>query len=174
MTEMNRTDADTALAQLTELSAVLATAENRDEAFAALSEAADHLIGHRLFTIMAFDEDAIEVERLYTSNPDAYPTGGRKKKKDTAWGRQVLEQGKPYIGHTANDIRTHFNDHELIIGLGLESVLNMPIRLAGRTLGTMNLLHGLNHYDEADLPAARMLSSLIAGLLEFPTRASGS
>ena len=143
----------------------LAEAEDDSTAFVAIAEAAANHIGHELFTIMAFHADAVQVERLYSSRPDAYPTGRRKEKRDTAWGRLVLEQGQPYIGRTVEDIRAHFDDHQLILGLGLESVLNVPVRVNGRTIGTMNLLHQAAYYDEGDLICGRLLAGLLAGPL---------
>lgn len=147
-----------------ELATALSEAESRDAVFAAAARAAERCIGHRLFTIMAFDSVRMEVERLYSSKPEAYPPGGRKKKRDTYWGRQVLELGEPYVGCTADDIRANFSDHEVILGLGLESILNMPIRAEGKTLGTVNLLHERGYYCEKDLEAA----TLLAGLLVAP------
>lgn len=150
--------------ELAKLARAVAETPSGEDVFRAAADTAGALIGHKLFTIMAFDADAMEVQRLYSDNMQAYPAGGRKKKRDTAWGRQVLEEGKPYIGHSADDIRTHFNDHEVIIGLGLESVLNMPIRSGGCTLGTMNLLHERDYYGAEDT----QIASLIAGLLVAP------
>lgn len=161
MTNRRNYDANSTLARLNAFSIIVANSDRKDAVFAAAAETADELIGHKLFTIMAFDAAATEVERLYSSNPESYPPGGRKKKADTAWGRQVLEKGEPYIGHTADDICLHFNDHDVILGLGLESVLNMPIRCAGKTLGTMNLLHERNYYKKEDIKIA----TLVAGLL---------
>lgn len=139
---------------------------DRNAVFARLEREAQERIGHRLFTIMAFHPDSMEVERLYSSDPVAYPPGGRKRKRDTAWGRKVLERGEPFIGRTADDIRANFNDHELILSLGLESVLNIPIFSGGRVVGTMNLLHGPDYYGRSHLEAggvlARQLSSALA------------
>lgn len=133
--------------------------------FAAAELAANAAIGHRLFTIMAFHADSVEVERLYSSNQEAYPPGGRKQKRDTAWGQQVLERGEPYIGSTANDIRANFNDHDVILGLGLESVLNIPVKFEGQTIGTMNLLHDKNYYDTSHLGLATEIAAILAETL---------
>jgi hypothetical protein len=46
--------------------------------FAAVEALTARVIGHRLFTIMAFDPVTYEVERLHTSMPEVYPVGGRK------------------------------------------------------------------------------------------------
>ncbi len=124
--------------------------------------AADELVGHKLFTVMRFDSDSMEVERLYSSQPQAYPPGGRKQKRDTAWGHHVLELGKPYIGSNADDIRWAFNDHDLILSLGLESVLNMPITRENSVIGTMNVLHKAGHYQVTHLDTLRSLAKHLA------------
>lgn len=148
----------------------LAEAPDANAMFVALALEANTQIGHRLFTIMAFDAENRQVRRLYSSNPEAYPPGGIKSKRDTPWAQQVLDQGKPYVGSEADDIRAHFTDYELIAKLGLASVLNMPIRLTGRTLGTMNLLHEARYYESHHLEPARVL----AGLLGAPLLLSNS
>jgi len=152
-------------ASLARLALAIAQAARPEEAFGCIAEAADAIIGHRLFTVMRFDAAAMTVERLYSSNPGAYPPGGRKAKRDTWWGRHMLEQGRPFIGRSAEDIRAHFGDHELIAGLGLQSILNLPVRVCGRTLGTMNLLHVAGHYDEAHVAPGLVLAALLAGPL---------
>ncbi len=143
----------------------LASATSSEAAFQAACDIARDLIGHQLFTIMAFDADAMEVERCFTSNPDAYPAGGRKQKRDTAWGRHVLSEGKHFIGYNADDIRANFHDHEVIKGLGLNSVLNVPIRCLGKTVGTMNLLDDADFYKESDVAIASIIASSLAGVL---------
>lgn len=155
------------LSELSRIVTAVADAGDDNAVFAAIAHAADTLIGHRLFTIMAFDPDAVQVQRLFSSNPDAYPTGGRKDKRDTPWGRHVLEEGRPFIGVEADDIRANFDDHEVILGLGLESVLNVPVRQYGRTIGTMNLLHERNFYDTADLDCGHFLAGQLAAPLSI-------
>jgi len=159
-------------AALTRLAAAIADAADASAAFRAVAAAADAAIGHRLFTVMRFDADAMEVQRLYSSHPREYPPGGRKAKRDTAWGRRVLERGDPYIGRDAQDIRAHFDDADRILALDLASVLNVPVRVCGRTIGTMNLLHGPGHYDEAHLAPGALLAGLLAAPLLLAAPAS--
>ena len=149
----------------TALAAKVADAAGAEAVYSLVSAAADDLIGHRLFTVMAFDAPAMQVQRIYSSNPGAYPPGVAKGKRDTWWGRHVLEEGHSYIGYDADDIRAHFVDYEIIFGLGCESILNTPVRLHGRTIGTMNLLHEAKFYSEADAPAARVLAGHLAASL---------
>jgi len=153
------------LRTLSQLAETIAEDKSSDAIFAATADAANAAIGHALFTVMAFDAETMEVKRVYSSNRQAYPPGGVKKKRDTAWGRQVLEQGEPYIGYSADDIRANFNDHEVILGLGLQSVLNMPVRIEGHTLGTMNLLHERDYYGPQDLETASLLAVMLVGPL---------
>lgn len=135
--------------------------------FAALDAAMDQAIGHRLFTVLVLHPGAEQSQRYYSNMPRAYPVGGRKPINRTHWFRTVLEEGTPFIGRSYEDIREVFFDHELIRSLGCESVLNVPVRWNGRSLGTLNLLHRAGWYTEADVPAARLFAALAApGLLQ--------
>lgn len=157
-----------AVPRLSDLSGIVKTvAEGNDveSAYSAVGEAAKAFIGHRLFTIMAFDAEAMRVQRLYSTNPNAYPVGRAKSKRDTEWSRRVLTRGRPFIGVNAGDIRANFDDHERILALGLESVLNVPIRLLGNTIGTMNLLHRASFYSEAHLECGYVLAGQLVGPL---------
>ena len=75
---------------------------------------------------------------------------GRKPLNPTFWSRHVLEQRRPYVGRSADDIRAVFFDHELIASLGCASVLNVPVVWDTRVLGTINLLHEAEWYDDGD------------------------
>ena len=68
------------LSDLSALVNAVAEAKGPDAIFATIADAANIFIGHRLFTVMAFNAEAMQVQRLYSSNPEAYPPGGRKDK----------------------------------------------------------------------------------------------
>ncbi|MGI9434280.1 MAG: GAF domain-containing protein [Geminicoccaceae bacterium] len=96
---------------------------------------------------MVIDRAANEAARIYSSDPVAYPVKGRKPLGQmTDWGAQVLDQGQPYIGYNADDIRSAFFDHETIARLGCASVLNLPVFSGGLVIGTVNLLHEESWY----------------------------
>jgi hypothetical protein len=134
--------------------------------FAALDAAMGHAIGHRLFTILVIHPGAQESQRYYSNMPAAYPVGGRKPITQSHWFQRVLGAGEPYIGRSYADIADVFYDHELIRSLGCESVLNVPVRWNGASIGTINLLHHANWYNEADIPVARHFAALaVPGLL---------
>jgi GAF domain len=133
--------------------------------FRALDLGMGTVIGHKLFTVLLHHPRARESERRYTNQPAAYPVGGRKPVAPTPWTERLFGEGRPYIGRTAEDIRSVFFDHELILSLGCASVLNVPVVWNGRTFGTINLLHGAGWYDETDVPVAQVFAALAAPLL---------
>ena len=136
--------------------------------FAALDRAMSAVIGHKLFTLLVYHAAASQSERRYSNQPGAYPVGGRKPVTPSAWTERLFRERRPYIGRTADDIRAVFFDHELILSLGCESVLNVPVVWNERTLGTINLLHEAGWYDERDLPGAVAFAALaVPGYLEL-------
>jgi GAF domain-containing protein len=136
----------------------------------ALETLSAQVIGHRLFTVMLFDSTRSEVQRIYSNMPAFYSPGGRKRKKATQWADHVLRDMKVFLGSGPDDIRSAFDDHETILGLGLGSVLNIPVVYGGRCLGTMNLLHEAGWYRAEDEHTGVMLAAfLIAPLLDVAT-----
>jgi GAF domain-containing protein len=119
------------------------------------------LKGHALGLKIA----AGEIERVYTTDATAYPTGGRKLKRDTAWTRQVLGAGEPYFANDEAGIRAAFDDADRILALGLGAVMNVPVRHGGRVVGTLNFLREAGGYAPADVPKALALAPLAAAAL---------
>jgi hypothetical protein len=151
-----------------DLAALAAIAADRGDPpalFAAADALVGRTIGHKLFTVMRVHETAQEVERLYTSNPGAYPVGGRKPKADTPWGRVVLTEGRVFVARTPDEVRRAFADHELIASLGIGSIMNVPISLAGRRLGTMNVSHDAGWFTDEDALKGRVIAALLAPAL---------
>ncbi len=128
---------------------------------AALETVSEQVIGHRLFTIMRFDPGRSEVERVHSNLPSVYPVGGRKKKADTKWADHVLHKMKVFRGTTPDDIRSAFDDHQTILGLGLGSITNIPIVFNGRCLGTMNLTHETGWYTPEDERTGVLLGAFL-------------
>ena len=130
---------DLRIEDLNQLAETLQKTDGARAICGAIEGLSGQIIGHRLFTIMRFDSAHAEVERVHSSLPSVYPVGGRKKKTDTKWADHVLHEKKVFRGTTADDIRAAFDDHKTILGLGLGSIINIPIVFNGRCLGTMNL-----------------------------------
>lgn len=130
----------------------------------AIEEVARETTGSSLFTAMVFDEAAMAVERIYTSNAAAYPLGGRKPKRDTAWGHHVLLDRRVYVGEGEAMIRDAFADHELILGLGLQSVINIPVVIAGECRGTLNFLWQQPRIRQRNVSISRLLALIAAAV----------
>jgi GAF domain-containing protein len=154
--------------------AAAAAAGGREELFRSIDQALGELVGHKLFTILYTSPDAQQVIRLYSNQPEAYPVSGAKKMGPTPWGDLVIKRGQPYIGNTEDDIKWAFFDHELIKSLGCDSVLNVPVVIEGRTLGTLNLLHQAGWYEDRHVAIATPFAYLLAPLFDAVRREAGA
>ena len=141
----------------------LAAAGQPWTALAALDAAVAATVGRRLFTVLVLDEARGVSRRFYSSNPDAYPLSGEKPiRRDSEFYRLVVEQGAPRICHDRADIERAFPDHALILSLGCEGAVNVPVRWNGRTLGALNLLDRAGHYTTAQMPILGVFAALAA------------
>ncbi len=113
--------------------------------YSSIGEEAQRRFGWKLFTAMRYLPSG-EVERVHTSDADAYPLAGRKPRRDTPWSRQVLVRGEPYYANDAAGIRFAFEDAEKIFRLGLGAVINAPVTFDERVLGTLNFLREAGGY----------------------------
>jgi GAF domain-containing protein len=167
MVELLRTDLpvrprrDLQIADLSLLAEALRASSPPRAIYAALETMTGQVIGHRLFTIMRFDPGRSEVERVHSNLPSVYPVGGRKKKADTKWADHVLREMKVFRGTTPEDIRQAFDDHQTILGLGLGSIINVPVVFKGRCLGTMNLTHEAGWYLPEDERTGVLLGAFL-------------
>lgn len=153
------------LPHLAALVDALAEADQPIAGFVALEVALGRLIGHRLFTILLHDAEAGCNARVHSSNPAYYPPGGRKVLAETPWTHHVMRLGQPWIGRDQAAIAANFRDHALIHSLGCDSVINLPVRWRGRTIGTLNLLHQAGWYDAADAGIGRQVTGLAIPVL---------
>jgi transcriptional regulator with GAF, ATPase, and Fis domain len=137
------------------------------EFFDEVARTAAEAMGCALFTVMRLDPGTQEVERLYSTDRAIYPLGGRKKKRDTDWARQVLKDQRLFIGEGDAAIRAAFDDHETIIGLGLHSIINVPLTANdGACIGTLNFLMRQPKVTNAEVEIARKLATLAATVVE--------
>lgn len=143
------------------LAALSASAHEPQALYAAVDALVQEVIGHRLFTIMRVHEAAMEVERVYSSNAEAYPVGGRKSKRVTPWSRAVLERGEVFVARTPDEVREAFDDYALIASLGVGSIMNVPISYRGHRLGTMNVSHEAGWFRDQDVAAGMLIAALL-------------
>ena len=146
---------------------VARSAESTDpnEVYRAVERIAADTIGWRLFTVLRYVEAAQAVERVYSSDEKAYPVGGRKPLDKITASHGAMERGEVFLAATKEDVRKAFFDHELIFSLGITAILNVPIRHAGRRLGTINLCGEEGMYGPAEIARGKVLAGLLVATL---------
>ncbi len=102
------------------------------------------------------------MRRVHSSHPEAYPVSGRKPKGAGPWHDLVMVQRRPFVANAIEDIAEVFPDWQLIQSLGCGSALNIPVVVADRVLGTINLLDATGHYTPDRVEAALALRPLYA------------
>jgi GAF domain-containing protein len=134
--------------------------------FGAITEIARRRVDAGLVTAMRHDETASTVERIYSSNEQAYPVGGRKVKQESDWSRHVLAEHRVLVSAGDDAIRKHYNDHAIILRLGLHSCVNVPLVSDGKCIGTLNVLRPQPEWSEDDVALVRALGiAALAGAL---------
>jgi hypothetical protein len=150
------------------LARVAATLETKDDqpatTFRTVHEALDGVFGVRLFTILLQHRN-LDAERIWTSHPIEYPVAGRKPRNPTHWTGLVLDEGKPFLARTPEEVAGVFFDHELIASLGCGSALNLPCIYRGDVVATLNLLHEPQWYGEEDARAGMPFAAVVAPLI---------
>jgi hypothetical protein len=122
-------------------------------------------VGYRLYTVTRMLAGGREVERIYSTNPDIYPVGGRKPVLPNAYTERVRHEMKPFLARTPAEFAPLFPDHATITGLGLGSVMNLPIVFGGAVLGTVNLLDREGAYVEHHVEPAMIIARQILPVL---------
>jgi len=144
-----------------------------DKAFAALEALTRELVGVKLFTVMTSDTGRKESERVYSSMPDVYPVSGTKPYNETHWSEITLRNKRTFVANTIGDIARVFDDHELILSLGCQSVINVPIIVGGDVIGTVNCLHEEGYYTAERVRAADQLKLPAAACMMLHERIKG-
>ena len=132
-----------------------------NEVYRTVEAIAADTVGWRLFTVLRYVETAQAVERVYSSDEKTYPVGGRKPLDKITASHGAMEEGKVFLAATKGDVRKAFFDHELIFSLGITAILNVPIRHAGRRLGTMNFCGEEGMYGPAEIARGKILAGLL-------------
>ena len=126
------------------------TAEALEALYQAVQGSLAAAPGFRLLTVLRATSDSEGLERMFSSNPRAYPAQGVKPIGQDRWLRHLLGVTEPQLSPDAETVRRNFFDSQAIFDLGCESALNVPILFRGRNLGTLNLLHRSHWYQPSD------------------------
>jgi hypothetical protein len=137
-------------------------AEKADrETYKAVERLAKETCDWRLLTILKYVEKDAVVERVSSSDEKAYPLGGRKPLDKIATSHGAMEHGGIVLAGTKAQVKEAFFDHELIFSLGITAIMNVPVRHAGRRLGTLNFCGEEGMYGEREMQIGRVLSGLL-------------
>jgi hypothetical protein len=113
-----------------------------------------------LLTVLEVDWEALLVRRRFSSDERNYPSGGVKRLMESDWGRHVLRGGLVLRVDGPEAIRATFGDHGVILSLGLQHALNVPVAGKGRVAWTLNLLRRAPAFDNREVALAEGLLKL--------------
>ncbi|WP_454766778.1 GAF domain-containing protein [Cupriavidus campinensis] len=136
------------------------------EVMDAVGQATLDLLGPGLLTINAWHAQTGEIQRLWSSDPAAYPVGGKKVKGDTAWTRQLLVRGEVFVGEGDAALAAVFDDIAVIRGLGLNGVVNVPLCQGGHVIGTFNYLAAVERWTAGQVTVLRLLGQMAMPAVE--------
>ncbi len=144
----------------------LGAAATCEDALAAIHIALVTVVGHNLLTVNLDatqpddPPDEVQLQRLWTSDPVAYPVGGRKRKTLTPWTRQLLKRAEVFIGEGDAALALVFEEQRSIAELGLHAVVNVPLLQGGRCVATFNVLGSRPEWRAHEVAAIRLLALL--------------
>jgi hypothetical protein len=146
---------------LTEVVGTLAKKGQPQTLYGAIERSIGTLIGHKLFTLMVYDERQGLVERVYSNQPKAYPVGGSKPYSASTIYDELWIRQRACVLRDADDIKRAFTDHKLILSLRCAASLHVPVIYDGRALGVMNLLHKAGWYRDKHIAEAAPFAALL-------------
>ena len=141
--------------------ALTAAEKDRMTIYRAVERIAAETVGFVFLTTLKYNEAEACVERLHSSNEQAYPVGGRKPLSKIASSHRAMDDGAVFLAGTRQAVKEAFFDHELIFALGSTAILNAPIRFGGRRLGTLNFCGEEGKYGAGEVRNAQILAGLL-------------
>ncbi|CAO2651721.1 Nn.00g000040.m01.CDS01 [Neocucurbitaria sp. VM-36] len=163
------------VSNLNQLAALLHDNTSPSAIWSKLDETMTELFGFRLFTVLQFSRER-GPSRVHSTRPDLHPLGQKQPELSNAgsgftppqrhaWIQTVIIEGKTWHGSIKEDLKDVFEDWKLLWSVGLGSVLNIPIRRDGQTIGSLNILDQEHAYDSADLVPGILIAQLIANFV---------
>lgn len=154
-----------AIEDVVRLTAFAAEAPRPLSILEAIGALARPVLGAKGFTMFRYIPAAGEVERIHSSDLVHYPLGGRKRVTDYPVNQSVLARGEVYIARGRDDVRGTYKDYEKIFGLGVTSIMNVPVRFGGGNIGAFNLFGEAGQFGEAEAADAKVLAGLMVPAL---------
>jgi hypothetical protein len=152
---------DVTIADIADIQALTAAEPDRAKVYKAVERIAAETVGFVFLTTLRYNEAEACVERLHSSNEEAYPVGGRKPLSKITASHAALDSGEVFLAPDRAAVKAAFFDHELIFKLGSTAILNAPIRMGGGRLGTLNFCGEEGLYGEREVEQAKLLAGLL-------------
>jgi hypothetical protein len=151
----------------------LPRAADFDAAMQVIERVRQELLGDGLLTVNHVEwptpgapGEIIDLQRIWSSSPNEYPVAGRKRKTLTPWTRQLLLASEIFIGEGPAALAEVFDDNRLILSMGLQSVMNVPLVGAdGQCFATFNVLGTRAQWTEGERLRIEMLAAFARGLV---------
>jgi GAF domain-containing protein/ActR/RegA family two-component response regulator len=111
-----------------------------------------------------------EIEITYVAGQDKkdetlWPVGSKLPRKSSVLG-WVIERGQPLLRHSIT-VDNHFEEDERLAANGLHSVMIIPLRIKGQTIGTWSLtMQRVGAYSPDDLKIAQAMADQLAIAIE--------
>jgi GAF domain-containing protein len=147
------------------LSAAIASSNLPVSLFQAIERIAAARMRTSIFSASTCFPDTLELERIYSSRPDAYPVGERKSKRQTNWAQYVLKDRRVFVGEGPLEMAAAFDDQERMASLGIRSIINVPVVARDKLLGVLAFARSETRVSAEDLADARLLG--IAATVAF-------
>ena len=141
----------------------MSRAADAGAAYGALHRLAEATVGVRLFTVMMVDMGAGLARRAYTSHPEAYPTSGTKPIHRNAWF-ETLERGETFVAQRGSSTIAEVVSRPRADRPASAAARSSTCRscVAGRLVGSVNLLDAEGRYTAGILPPLRAALALPA------------
>jgi GAF domain-containing protein len=115
-------------------------------------------IGAKLFTVMTMDMDRNVTQRVFASDPLAFPDTGPRPVFYDEWFDIIYRQRKLFVANTINELARVFPTSDKIKEIGCGSAINIPVFVGGKLLGTVNCLDVEHYYTAERVEMASMLA----------------
>lgn len=155
-----------ARADIDALARIVAETADSGEALGAVTALVLARLGARGLTVFRYLAASGEVERIHSSDPAAYPVGGRKRIVDYPLNQTVLARGEVYVAQDRDGILVTYQDAERIFSLGVTSIMNVPVRHAGSNIGAINVMGTAGQFGTVAEADGRLLAALLAPLVQ--------
>lgn len=144
--------------KMQELARIISQTGAETKLFDLLEQEVQDKVGAKLVTLMWLDFEAGRARRIYTNRPDLYPTNDSKPISNNPWHEHVIINQNTFVANSLDEMDEQFTDKDFFSAHGCASVLNMPIAINGKTVGSLNLLHEENHFTEERIEKTQELA----------------